>query len=137
MTRHRSTAAPITTALAAVLIIVLTLGAYVASYLALLDPDENRLTISLTGARLHRRAEFRFGGSLAEVLFLPANRIDQWVRPAYWDGPVVPRLDDQVSFAPGSTNRIPLAAHPMSEEPSSDPEGSTRELPQLPELIHP
>lgn len=58
---------------------------YVGTYFALLKPNENDITFTLTGGRLRRAAAYGFGGTAAEVFYHPVNVLDQKLRPGYWD----------------------------------------------------
>jgi hypothetical protein len=61
---------------------VIVIFAYVGSYLALVERDTSKINVNST-ARLHAR--YRFGGTWAHAVFLPAHRIDRRLRRDHWE----------------------------------------------------
>jgi hypothetical protein len=70
-----------------VLAVLLTTGAlYVGTYCALVRPGLPG-SVALTSQRWHLQPcpKYRYGGSLAEVLFWPIEHTDRKLRPDAWD----------------------------------------------------
>jgi hypothetical protein len=75
---------PLASRIFAPAVALLLIGAYVGSYLALLEvwfmAEEGMLGM----ASGHVEVDYSHGGQFAKVAFAPANWVDQKVRPALW-----------------------------------------------------
>ncbi len=65
-----------------VLVAVVLVGAYVASYLAAVDRDMGRVNVN---SRAHLHARYRLGGAHADVFFSPLHLADRHIRRDYWE----------------------------------------------------
>jgi hypothetical protein len=87
MTSRPSPAAPI---LAVLAIVLVTLGAYVGGYVALVE----RGSVDWDSVGSHRTLiqspKYRFGGAFSKTLFAPAHALDMILRPKYWEVSIGP-----------------------------------------------
>jgi hypothetical protein len=73
--------------LAALVVVVMLL--YPAAYSLLVEQDESG-RINLNSGVSERLPHYRFGGQPAEILFAPAQQLDQrFIRPGYWRQSVI------------------------------------------------
>ena len=74
---------------ALVVVSVLAVAAYAASYLALVEPAPNYYTIRTGGSATlavdGMNDSYRFGHKYARWVYWPANQVDRRVRPDTWD----------------------------------------------------
>ena len=68
---------------------LLLLLCYTTAYLTLLDPLPAKCYLSDCGSsQWMRMTNYRCDFQLASIVFHPAERVDRWLRPTYWNGTV-------------------------------------------------
>jgi hypothetical protein len=60
-------------------VLLLAPSLYLLAYWLVLDRNAS------SNIGMDRRAEYRIGGTVAEVFFWPANQVDRKLRPEHWE----------------------------------------------------
>jgi hypothetical protein len=81
MTPRPSTAAPI---LAVLAIVLAMMAVYVVAYFVLVRRSEKPFDFVIVNRKPMYAPEYRIGGQLSSIVFMPAYHMDATLRPNYW-----------------------------------------------------